>query len=172
LGIGGYLRERRVIAGLSLVAIGAMGIISLYQMGIIRHLPEPSLPHADSDKLGASAEAYSHFETPDAVLGVGNYATTLGLAAMGGMERAKTRRWIPLALAAKTGVDGFLGVKSIVDQRVKQKAYCFWCLIAATASMALLPFALPEAWAALRGESWDVAERNRVSSLAGQGQTD
>ena len=168
LGSGGCLTERRVIAGLSLIAIGAMGIISLYQMGIMHHLPEPPLPHSDSDRLGASAEAYSHFETPDAVLGIGNYAATLGLAAMGGMERAKTRRWIPLALAAKTGVDAFLGVKSIIDQTVRKKAYCFWCLIAATASVGLLPFALPEAWVALRGKSRVGAERNRVSSPAEQ----
>jgi uncharacterized membrane protein len=145
---GGYLKQRRAIVGLSLVAIGAMGIISLYQTGIIRHLPEPPLPKLDADKVDASAEAYSHFDTPDAVLGLGNYAATLGLAAMGGKDRSQTRRWIPLALAAKAALDAFQGVRLTVDQTVKQRAYCFWCLLTAAASIAMLHFAIPEARAA------------------------
>lgn len=149
-GEGHYLKQRRAMVGLSLIAIGAMGVISLYQTGIIKHLPEPPLPKLDADKVDASDEAYSRFDTPDAVLGLGNYAATLGLAAMGGKDRAKTQRWIPLALAAKASFDAFQGIRLTLNQKFKQKAYCIWCLVAAAASVALLPLALPEARAALR----------------------
>jgi uncharacterized membrane protein len=88
-------------------------------------------------------------DTPDAVLGLGSYAATLGLAAMGGKSRRKTQRWIPLALAAMAGFDAFQGVRVTVDQRLKQKAFCVWCLIAAAASVVMPWFALPEARAAL-----------------------
>ncbi|MGN6554517.1 MAG: vitamin K epoxide reductase family protein [Verrucomicrobiota bacterium] len=156
-----YLKQRRAIAGLSLVAIGAMGIISLYQLGIIKHLPQPPLPKLDADRVDASAEAYSLFDTPDAVLGLGNYAVTLGLAAMGGKDRAKTRPWIPLALAAKAGFDALQGVRLTVDQTVKQKAYCIWCLVAAAASVALFPLSLAEARAAVDGS--EVRSKKRRS---------
>lgn len=147
---GGYLKQRRAIVGLSLAAIGAMGLISLYQTGVIRHLPDPPLPKLNADKVDGSAEAYSLFDTPDSVLGLGNYAATLGLAAMGGKNRARMSPWIPIALAAKTAFDAFQGVRLLVDQTVKQKAYCAWCLLAAAASIAMFPFSVPEARDALR----------------------
>jgi uncharacterized membrane protein len=133
---------------LSLIALSAMGVISLYQLGLIKHLPQPPLPKLNADEVDASAEAYSLLDTPDAVLGLGSYAATLGLAAMGGKSRRKTQRWIPLALAAKAGFDAFQGAR-VVDQRLKQKAFCVWCLIAAAASVVMPWFALPEARAAL-----------------------
>jgi hypothetical protein len=80
---GDFLEERRGIIALSLAAIGCMGLIVLYQTGVIKHLPEPELPGLDADKVDASEEAYSYFETPDAAIGLGSYAVTLGLAAMG-----------------------------------------------------------------------------------------
>ncbi len=44
LGSGRFLQQRRKVLGLSLIAVGAMMPISLYQMGVIKHLPEPPLP--------------------------------------------------------------------------------------------------------------------------------
>lgn len=80
---GGFLELRRGIVGLAMVASGSMGLITLYQVGIIKHLPEPPLRGLDADRVDASTEAYSRFSTPDGVLGLGNYVVTLGLAAMG-----------------------------------------------------------------------------------------
>ncbi len=75
-GAGPYLARRRGVVGLSLAAAGSMGLIALYQTGIIKHLPDPPLPWFDSDKVDASAEAYSYFATPDAALGLTNYGVT------------------------------------------------------------------------------------------------
>jgi hypothetical protein len=102
---GGSLEQRRKIAGLALAAAGSMGLISLYQTGIIKRLPDPPLPYFDSEKVNAGAEAYSRLSMPDAPIGLGSYAATLGLAAMGGENRAEEKPWIPLALAAKTLID-------------------------------------------------------------------
>ncbi|WP_156912210.1 hypothetical protein [Citrifermentans bremense] len=60
------LSRRRGIVGLSLLAAGSMGLIALYQAGIIRHIPEPPLPRFDADKVVASEEAYAVLHTPDA----------------------------------------------------------------------------------------------------------
>lgn len=143
------LQHRRKISVLTLVSIGSMAFISLYQLGIIKHLPEPPLPKMDADKVDAAAEAYEILSMPDAVLGLGSYAVTLGLAAMGPDNRAQTRPWIPLALAAKTLADSLAAAKLTVDQWTKHKAFCFWCLLAAATSIATLPLSIPEA-----RESW------------------
>lgn len=149
-GSGAFLARRRKIVGLALTAAGSMGLISLYQMGIIEHLPEPPLPRFDADKVDAAAEAYAKLSTPDAVIGLGSYAATLGLAAMGGQDRATERPWIPLALAAKVAFDAVQAGNLSVDQWTEHRAFCFWCLLAAGSTFATVPLAVPEVRAALR----------------------
>ena len=148
-GSGSFLGLRRGIVGLAMVASGAMGLITLYQMGIIKHLPEPPLPGLDADKVDASGEAYSRFSTPDGVLGLGNYAMTMGLAAMGGKDRAQRQPWIPLLLAAKVGFDLSQAIRLFFDQKSKYHAFCSWCLLAAGSTVATVPLVIPETYAAL-----------------------
>lgn len=149
-GKGNFLAQRRGTVVLSLIATGSMGLITLYQMGIIKHLPEPPLPGLDADKVDASAEAYSRFSTPDGVLGLGNYAITMGLAAMGGQDRAREQPWIPLALAAKVAFDTSQAIRLFFDQKTKYHAFCSWCLLAAGTTIATIPLIIPETYAALR----------------------
>jgi hypothetical protein len=146
----GFLSHRRGIVACGLAAAGAMGLITLYQIGIIKHLPEPPLPGLDADKVDASEEAYSYFQTPDAFIGLGSYAVTMGLAAMGGKDRAAIHPWIPLALLAKTAADTAQAARLTIDQWTKHKAFCLWCLLAATATFVSLPLAVPEAIVALQ----------------------
>ncbi|QIN80932.1 hypothetical protein GBA65_20560 [Rubrobacter marinus] len=127
-----------------------MGVISLYQLGVIKHLPDPPLSVFDSDKVDASEEAYALFQTPDGPIGLGSYAATLGLAAMGGRDRAEEHPLIPLALAAKVAFDALQAGKLTVDQITKHRALCSYCLVAAGATFATVPLVLPEARAALR----------------------
>jgi hypothetical protein len=150
LGSGRFLSHRRRIVGLSLAAAGSMGLIALYQMGIIRHLPEPPLPMLDADKIDASAEAYSRFSTPDGILGLGSYAVTAGLAAMGGQDRAKEQPWLPLALAVKVVFDTSQAIRLFFDQKRKYGAFCFWCLLATGTTLATIPLIIPETIAAIR----------------------
>src|SRR5437660_2771004 len=67
------MHRRRGIIGLSLAAAGSMGLIALYQSGVIRHIPEPPLPALNADKVDASAEAFERFEVGDAFLGFVSY---------------------------------------------------------------------------------------------------
>ncbi len=145
-----FLDYRRWIVALGLTAAASMGLIAAYQMGLIKHLPEPPLPRMDADKVDASEEAYEKLQMPDAFLGLGSYAATMGLAAMGGKDRASTSPLIPLALLAKASLDAAQAAKLTVDQAVKHQAFCFWCLLAAAATFASVPLAIPEALAAWR----------------------
>lgn len=147
---GGHLRNRRRVAGLSLAAIGSMGVIAAYQLGLIEHLPDPPLPVFDADEVDAAPQAYQYLKMPDGVIGLASYAVTLGLAASGGEDRARTAPLIPIALAGKAAVDAANAAKLSVDQWTQHRAFCGWCLLAAGATFAALPFTLPEAGAALR----------------------
>ena len=144
LGTGGYLTQRRAIVALSLVAIGAMSLISLYQMGVIKHVPEPRVPKLDSDRVDASAEAYQRLSIPDAVLGVGSSAATMGLAEMGGKDRAREQPWIPLVMASKVMFDLAQSLRMVRIQWAKYRAFCFWCLLSAAATLTTAVLALGE----------------------------
>jgi uncharacterized membrane protein len=148
------LLRRRRVAALSLASAASMGLITLYQMGVVDHLPEPSLPRLDADKVDASGEAYAILRTPDAALGLLSYAGTAVLAAAGGADRARRSPWLPLALAAKVGFDALGSALLTAEQASRHKKFCSWCLLAAGATAAMVPAVIPEArlaWQNLRG---------------------
>jgi hypothetical protein len=149
-GSGRFLIHRRGIIGLALTAASSMGLITLYQTGLIRHLPEPPLARLDSDKITASKEAYALVSTPDAALGLLSYATTMTLAAMGGPDRARARPALPLLLLAKVGLDTWQAGRRTVHQWTRHRALCSYCLVAAGATLAMVPLVLPEASCALQ----------------------
>ncbi len=150
LGVSEHLTRRRQVAGLTLAAIGSLGVVALYQLGLVDHVPEPPFPGLDADTVDASAEAYAVLAMPDAVLGIASYAVTLGLAAMGGQERTTARSWLPVALALKVGFDALVAAKLTREQWTIHRAFCMWCLLAAGATFASVPLVVPEARAALR----------------------
>lgn len=146
-----FLKFRRAIVGLSFFSGSVMGGIALYQMGILKKIPEPGWSKFDAERVNGSAEAYSHFATPDALLGLVNYGATACLAGMGPQKRWKTHPLIPLSMAAKALLDAALAGKLTVDQWTKYHAFCFWCLLTTAATVVALPLAIPETKAALRG---------------------
>jgi uncharacterized membrane protein len=142
-------RRRRQIA-LVLGATAAMGLVALYQTGILRRLPDPPLPGVDSNRVDASGEAYVVGHTPDATLAIANYGATLALIGLGGADRWRDRPLIPLLSAAKLASDaGGAGLLTL-EQITKHRAICSYCLAAAAASFAAFPQAIPEARAAWR----------------------
>lgn len=150
-GHGGHLRERRRVVAFSLVAAGSMSLIASYQVGLIRRLPNPPLPYFDAEKVDASTEAYAKLETPDALLGLASYAVTACLAATGGMDRARTQPWLPLALAGKVLLfDTPMAIQLTISQWTKHRAFCAWCLLASALTLASVPAVVPEAVAAIK----------------------
>ncbi|HEX2253955.1 MAG TPA: vitamin K epoxide reductase family protein [Thermoanaerobaculia bacterium] len=163
------LARRRAAVALSLGAAGTMALIALYQSGLIRHLPEPPLPHLDADAVDASAQAFGKLAVGDGFLGLGSYAATATLAAMGPADRAERMPLVPLALAVKALADAAQAGKLSWDQWAKHRAFCTWCLLAAGATFATLPLTLPEArraWQTVRELGWGEALRRTVRGLA------
>lgn len=145
-----FLTGRRRVAGLSLTAIAAMGAVTAYQTGLVRHLPEPPLGIFDADRVDASGEAYELFHTPDGALGLVSYGVTLALAAAGTRRRPTERPWLVLAMAAKVAADAVGGLYLTAEQASTHRRFCAWCLTASAASLAMVPAALPETRAAWR----------------------
>jgi uncharacterized membrane protein len=145
-----YMQQRRAIAGLSLAAMGALGMIALRQIGVLPRLPDLPFASFETNRIVTSDEAYAHFNMPDGVLGLGNFAATLGLAAMGGPARATEQPLIPLALAAKAMFDVAMAGSMLIKERNEFHALCLWCMLAASTTVASAALALPEARAAWR----------------------
>lgn len=149
-GDDGFVHQRRRVVALSLLGIGSLAAVAAYQVGLVRHLPDPPTAVFDSDRVDASGEAYRWGSAPDAALGIASQAVTLVLAAVGEPDRFRRRRWLPLMLAAKTLADAAGALYLTAEQVSRHRKLCFYCLLAATANVATVPAALPEAAAALR----------------------
>jgi hypothetical protein len=144
------LRRRRGIFGLFLAASASMSVVALYQLGILKRVPELPSSTFDSDNITGSAKAYSLVATPDAVLAMGSYAVTMTLAAMGSPDRANEQPLLPIALAAKVGFDAVVAARFTLDEWRRHRSLCFWCLLASAATFVSVPLVFAEARAAIR----------------------
>jgi hypothetical protein len=144
-----FLKRRRGIIGLCFFSCGVLAAVALYQIGIVRKLPEPRARAFDTKKVNGSGEAYAMFATPDAFLGLVSYAVTAVLAAMGAEARWRFRPWIPLAMGAKLLADAGLAAKLTFDEANKFRAFSVWSVLTAAATWVALPLALPEVGAAV-----------------------
>jgi hypothetical protein len=151
-GTGAMLECRRGIVGLSLFSSAILGGIALYQVGLLKRLPDPPLPAFDAGRINGSEEAYSRFETPDALLGLVSYAVTACLAAMGEENRWSTRPALPLAMGAKMSLDAALAGTMSVQQWTKFRKFSAWSLLVSAATFVSFGLALPEIKRALAGE--------------------
>jgi uncharacterized membrane protein len=143
------LTRRRLIAAVSLAGGASMAVVSLFQLGIISHLPDPPLPGFDSEKVTSSDIAFG-LTLPDAPLALTSFASNLALAGWGGAERARNTPWIPVAVAAKAAVEAAVSGWLLVQMRRRERSWCAYCLVAMTANMTVFALSLPEGWAALR----------------------
>ncbi len=148
-GTGPFLEHRRMIIGLSVFSTFILGGVALFQVGVLKRLPDPPLPHFDAGAVNASPEAYSLLETPDALLGMASYAVTACLAGMGNQDRAVSARWIPLAMGAKTVCDATIAARLTIKQATMRK-FSLWSLLVSGATFAMLALAIPESRAAMQ----------------------
>jgi hypothetical protein len=143
-----YLDSRRRTAVLQMGAAATLGIVGLYQFGVLRSVPEPPLPGLGAAAVDASGEAYRVLHTPDATLGIASAGISLVLAGMGGARRHEDQPWIPLVLLAKSLADAAGGIYLFAEQLSKHKKVCSWCTASAALLVATVPAVLPEAKAA------------------------
>lgn len=144
------LTRRRWMVGLSLLGVAMGQIVSLYQMGIVKHLPDPPVGPFDSDKVDASDYAYKRLATPDALIMVTNYGLTAWLAGAGDLNRAQSAPWLPIATALKALGDAGTALELGREEWQDNKALCVYCQVATLVSLATVALAVPEALKAYR----------------------
>jgi len=69
-----HLNCRRWLVGLSFVGSAAGMIVGLYQMGVLRRLPDLPVGPFDATRVDASTYAYKRLQTPDGLLMAATYA--------------------------------------------------------------------------------------------------
>ncbi len=148
-GYSPFLKRRRGIIGLCFFSCGVLGAVALYQIGILKKLPEPQGRAFDTAKVNGSGQAYSILATPDAFLGLASYAVTAALVGMGSENRSRKQPWMPIAMGAKLLADSAMAAKLTFDEATKFRAFSLWSVLTATATLIALPLGLPEAMAAV-----------------------
>jgi uncharacterized membrane protein len=143
------LWRRHAIIGLSMIGMASSAVVSLFQAGLIPHLPDPPIDGFHSDKVNSSNTAY-HFGVPDGTLSLAGHATTIALAAYGGRDRARTAPWTPLVAAGVMAAEAAVAGKYLLYQMpVVEKKACGYCIVDALAHLGAFALALPEARTAL-----------------------
>jgi uncharacterized membrane protein len=146
------MKRRRAIVAVSMVGGVAMGAVTLLQMGLTRHLPDPPTrkPHFDTDKVNSSDEAYG-YGMPDGPLTLAMHSLNLVLAAAGSPNRAKQRPLLPVAAALFSGVQAAVAGKYLFYTMPKvDKAWCPYCITDAMTHFATFALTVPEAMRALK----------------------
>jgi uncharacterized membrane protein len=139
------LTRRRWIVGLSMLGATAAKLVSLYQTGILRDLPDPPVEVFDSARVDAAPYAYSRLNAPDGPLMLISYGATALLASMGGKDRTRQTPLVPILMTLKIAGDVALALQLAREEWRDTKALCFYCQVATVASLVSLGLALPEA---------------------------
>ena len=139
------LRLRRAVIGLSVAGMASMAMVSLFQTGVIQHLPDPPLGRFDSDKVNSSETAY-HWGVPDGTVSMASHAANVVLAAIGGEERIRRQPWVPLMAAISAAAQAVVAAKYLFHEMpVKQKRWCGYCIVDALAHLGTFALTLPAA---------------------------
>ena len=137
------LNRRRQIISLSMLGAAVGQLVSLYQTGVIDHLPDPPIPLFDADRVDASEYAY-RFNSPDGPIMLVNYGLTAWLASAGGQDRAEKTPLLPIAMGAKILMDALISTELAREEWSENKAFCEYCQVATLCSYASLAIAMPE----------------------------
>ncbi|MBD0264289.1 MAG: vitamin K epoxide reductase family protein [Tolypothrix sp. T3-bin4] len=144
------MSRRRAIIGLSMLG-GSMGqIVTLYQTGVVSHLPSLPVPLFDADRVDAANYAYSRFNSPDGPIMMLNYALTAWVASAGGLDRARRNPLLPIAMGIKILIDSGVSLELAREEWSENKAFCDYCQVATVCSVASLVLAIPEVLTAVR----------------------
>ncbi len=142
------LRRRRAIIGLSLLGMGAMTMVSLFQTGVIGHLPDPPIDGFDSDKVNSSDTAYA-LGVPDGTLSLASLAANIPIAAFGGENRAEQQPIVPILAAGKAVVEAVVAGWYFYQMPTKEKAWCGYCIVGALCNFGIAALTFLEAKRAL-----------------------
>lgn len=129
------LDRRRKVIGLSGLGLIDFSIISLYQTGVIKSLPDIPHPLFDSDKVNASEDAY-RFGAPDGPISAVVYGAAMVLASAGGSEATGRKPILDVALGATVAGNAVGALFYLYKMIFEQKKICLYCVTGAAINIA------------------------------------
>ncbi len=129
------LERRRKVIALSAIGLADFSVISLYQTGVIKKLPD--LPYAifDSNKVNASPDAYQ-MGAPDGPISTIVYASAMVLASAGGSEESGRKPIFDVLLGATVFGNAAGAAYYLYNMAFKQKKICLYCVTGAAINFA------------------------------------
>lgn len=141
-GTGKELGKRRTITALSALGLIDFAMVSLYQSGVIRRLPELPFKAFDSNKVNAAPKAY-RMGAPDATVTTLVYAANMVLATAGGTEASGRKPVHDVLLGCTIAANAAGAVYYLNDMFFKQKKVCPYCIAGAAINIASAAIAIP-----------------------------
>lgn len=129
-----------------------MSAVSIFQTGVVCRLPDPPIRGFDSNKVNSSETAYA-LGVPDGTLSLASLVANIPLAAWGGVDRARTKPWLPIAIACKSIVEAAVAGWYFYQMPVKEKAWCGYCITGAAMNVLVAGLTVPEALEALKNRA-------------------
>lgn len=114
-------RNERVMVCSCCAALAALIPVALHQLGALPHLPDPPGRMFNSDKITSSKAAHP-FGVPDSLLGLGNFAMTLGLILFA-RRSSRARKLLRAKLVVDASMAGFNAIRQVVSFG----QLCSWC---------------------------------------------
>lgn len=139
-GTSNSLRRRRIITLLAAIGITDFCIISLYQMGFIKKLPDFPGKIFDSNQVNASEDAYQ-MGLPDGPVSTGVYALNMILASYRGDAKSGRPKFADIALAGSVFANAAGAAYYLKNMITRQGKVCPYCITGAVVNFAMVPFA-------------------------------
>ncbi|MBF9253723.1 vitamin K epoxide reductase family protein [Pontibacter sp. 172403-2] len=127
---------RRQIAALAALGLVDFSLISLFQMGYIKDLPDLPGKLFDTKKVNTSEDAVL-LGLPDGVISLGGYTATI-LLAMAATRYKKQSRLLDMALAGILLGQAAGAAQYLANMTFVQKKICIYCVAGAAINFAAL----------------------------------
>lgn len=142
------MERKRKLMVLSALGLIDFSIISLYQTGIIKKLPDIPYPIFDSNKVNISKDAYA-MGVPDGPISATLYGAIMVLASAGGNELTGRKPVYDLLMGGVIAGNTAGAVYYLYNMIFKQKKICLYCVTGALinfASAAIVAPLFTKAW--------------------------
>lgn len=130
-----HLNRRRKVIALSALGLVDFSLISLYQTGIIKRLPEIPFKVFDSNKVNAAPDAYK-MGAPDGTVSAVVYASTMVLASAAGTEASGRKPIADVLLGGAVAGNAAGAAFYLYNMIFHQKKICLYCLTGAAINFA------------------------------------
>ncbi len=152
--------QRVPVIVLTLVSFPPAVYMAAYQLGYIGSMWDPVF--GDGTRRVVTSSVSRAFPVSDAGLGAATYLIDLVMTCAGDARRWRKMPWLVIVFGVLIIPVGIVSIVLVILQPVAVGAWCFWCLITASATLAMVPLAIDEVAATLQllravrreGRSW------------------